>query len=191
MNVCTLWWLRHCLKCQARKTPRLTVRWPIISMSLPEGPVMAASVVYFGPLPVPPRGNTYILLVTDRFSRRAGMFPVSAAEFTAEGTANILVNQYISLWGCAPYSRTTACSSILSFHKLYISCWVCTSLLQAPIIPTVTGALSGQTTLWPKCWHGRQRATRRLRLASAPRRIRLQQFRQRGNRFGAQRVPHG
>ena len=28
------------------------------------------------------------------------MFPVTAAEFTAEGTANILVNQYIPLWGC-------------------------------------------------------------------------------------------
>ena len=28
------------------------------------------------------------------------MFPVTAAEFTGEGTANILVNQYIPLWGC-------------------------------------------------------------------------------------------
>ena len=35
-----------------------------------------------------------------RFSRRADMFAVTAAEFTAEGTANILVNQYIPLWGC-------------------------------------------------------------------------------------------
>ena len=74
MNVCTRWWLRHCFKCQARKTPRLTVRWPIISMPLPEGPCVAISVEYFGPLPVTPRGNTYILLITDRFSRRAGMF---------------------------------------------------------------------------------------------------------------------
>ena len=51
-------------------------------------------------LPVTPRGNTYILLFTDRFSRRADMFPVTTAEFTAEGTANILVNQYNPLWGC-------------------------------------------------------------------------------------------
>ena len=28
------------------------------------------------------------------------MFPVTDAEFTAEGTANTLVNQYIPLWGC-------------------------------------------------------------------------------------------
>ena len=49
MNACTRWWLRHCFKCQARKTPRLTVRWPIISMPLPEGPGVAVSVDYFGP----------------------------------------------------------------------------------------------------------------------------------------------
>ena len=100
MNVCTRWWLRHCLKCQAWKTPRLTVRWPIILMPPPEGPGVAISVDHFGPLPVTPRGNTYILLFTDRFSRRADTFPVTAAEFTAEGTANGLVNQYVSLWGC-------------------------------------------------------------------------------------------
>ena len=69
-------------------------------MSLPKDPGFAVSVEYFGPLPVTPRGNTYILLFTDRFSRLADMFPVTAAEFTAEGTANILVNQYIPLWGC-------------------------------------------------------------------------------------------
>ena len=28
------------------------------------------------------------------------MFPVTAAEFTAEGAANALVNKYIPLWGC-------------------------------------------------------------------------------------------
>ena len=47
MNVCTRWWLRHCLKRQVRKNPRLTVRWPIISMPLPEGSGVAVSVDYF------------------------------------------------------------------------------------------------------------------------------------------------
>ena len=100
LNVCTLWWRRHCLKGQGRKTSRLTVRRPIISMPLLEGPGIAINVDYFGPLPVTPRGNTYILLFTDRFSRSTDLFPASAAEFTAEGTANILVNQCIPLWGC-------------------------------------------------------------------------------------------
>ena len=47
------------------------------------------------------------------------MFPVTAAEFTAEGTANILVNQYIPLWGCP---RT-----ILSVNGLQF----CSKLLRA------------------------------------------------------------
>ena len=69
-------------------------------MPLPKGPGIAISVDYFGPLPVTPRGNTYILLITDRFRLRADKFAVTAAEFTAEGPADILVNQYIPLWGC-------------------------------------------------------------------------------------------
>ena len=69
-------------------------------MPLPEGLGIAISVDYFGPLPVTPRGKTYTLLITDRFSRRANMFAVAAAEVTAEGTANILVDQCIPLWGC-------------------------------------------------------------------------------------------
>ena len=61
---------------------------------------MSLSVAYFGPLPVMPRGNNYILLSTDLVSCLADMFPATAAEFTAEGTANIPVNQYIPFWGC-------------------------------------------------------------------------------------------
>ena len=108
----------------------------------------AISVDYFCPLPVTPRGNTYILLITDRFSRRADMCAVSAVEFTAEGTANILINQYFPYGGThAPYSRTTASSSAPSFHKPSTSFWECANLPQAPIIQMVTEALSGKTTL--------------------------------------------
>ena len=60
-------------------------------MPLPEGPGIAISVDYFGPLPVTPQGG---------FSRRADMFAAIAAEFAAEGTAIILVNKYIPQWGC-------------------------------------------------------------------------------------------
>ena len=62
-------------------------------MPLPEGLDVAVSVDYFGSLLVTPRLAIYILLFTDRFSHRADMFPVTADEFTAEGTANILVTQ--------------------------------------------------------------------------------------------------
>ena len=144
MNVCARWWLRHCLKCQARKSPRLTVRWPIISMPLPEGPGIAIGVDYFGPLPVTPRGNTYILLIIGRFSRRADMVPVTAALFTAGSTANALVNKCIPLWGCP---RTIISDNGLQFcSKLSQAVYQllgCASLQQAPNIRTATETLSG------------------------------------------------
>ena len=67
---------------------------------MPNSPGITVSVDYFCPLPLTPRGNTYILLFTDRVSRRADIFAVSAAQFTAAGTADIFINQYITLWGC-------------------------------------------------------------------------------------------
>ena len=99
------------------------------AMPLPEGPGIATSVDYVGPLPVTPRGNTYILLFTNHFSRRVDVFAVIAAEFTAEGTANFLLNRCISLWGC-PCSilsdnslqffseRSYAVHKLLGFGKL-------------------------------------------------------------------------
>ena len=59
-------------------------------------PGISVSVDYFGPLPITDQGNSYILFFTDRFSRRADMFAVTATEFTAECTANIL-NRFIPL----------------------------------------------------------------------------------------------
>ena len=100
MDVSARWWIRRCLMCQARKTSRQTIRWPILSLPLPNGPGITVSVDYFGPLPLTPRGNVHILLFTDRFSRRADMFAVSAAQFTAAGTADIFIDKYITLWGC-------------------------------------------------------------------------------------------
>ena len=83
----------------ACKTSGQTVRWPVLSIPLPNSPGVAVSVDYFSPLPTRARGNSYILPFTDRFSRRADMFAVTLAEFTAEGIANILVNPFIPPWG--------------------------------------------------------------------------------------------
>ena len=133
IEVCTKWWVRRCLKCQARKTSRQTIRWPTLSIQLPNGHGISVSVDYFGPLPIRARGNYYIPLFTDRFSRLADMFAVTAAEFTAEGTANILVNRFIPLWGCP--------STLLSDNGLQFGAqlatavyklWVYISSQQAP-----------------------------------------------------------
>ena len=100
MCICTRWWIRRCLQCQAQKSSRQRVRWPILSLHVPSGHGVAVSVDYFGLLSALPWGNSYIILFTDRLSRRADMYAVSAAESTAQGTADILVNNYIPLWGC-------------------------------------------------------------------------------------------
>ena len=76
------------------------MRWLILCLPLPFGPGVAVRVDYFGPLPVTPRGNSYILLFADRFGRRANMYAISGGGFTAEGTADILVNKYILISGC-------------------------------------------------------------------------------------------
>ena len=134
MEACTKWWVRRCLKRQARKTSRQTVRWPVLPIPLPNSPDVSVSVDYFGPLPTTARGNSYILLFTDRFSRRADMFAVTTAEFTAEGTANILVSRFILLCGCPStllsdnglqfFSRlATAVNKLLGIHKLATSAY--------------------------------------------------------------------
>ena len=64
MEACTKWWIRRCLKCQARKTSRQTVRWPILPIPLPNSPGVSVIVDYFGPLPTTARENSYILLFT-------------------------------------------------------------------------------------------------------------------------------
>ena len=117
---------------QARKTSRQTVRWPVLPIPLPSSPGVAVSVDYFGPLPITTRGNYYILLFMDRFSRCADMFAVTTAE--AEGTANILVNHFIPLWGCPstllsdngpPFCArlATAVYKLLGIHKLTTSAY--------------------------------------------------------------------
>ena len=72
MEACTKWWVRRCLKCQARKTSRQTVRWPVLPIPLPNSSGVAVSVDYFGPLPITARGNSYILLFTENFNPLRG-----------------------------------------------------------------------------------------------------------------------
>ena len=94
------WWIRRCLFCQERKISRQTIRWSTTLMPLPSGPGQIVSVDYFGPLPMTQNGNKHILLYTDRFSRHIAAYAVTQDERAAEGTAQIFVEKYVSLWRC-------------------------------------------------------------------------------------------
>ncbi len=51
-----------------------------------------------GPLPVTPRGNCYILLVTDHFTKWVEIFPIP--DQTAATCADIILNEVIGRFGC-------------------------------------------------------------------------------------------
>lgn len=76
------WWIRRCYTCQARKSTRNTVRWPLISLPLPSRPGQIISFDLLGPLPVTVKGNEYVFLVVDLFSRHAEAYAITKGEKT-------------------------------------------------------------------------------------------------------------
>ena len=158
MGTCTWWGLRNCLKCQARQTSRQTVRWPTITLLLPEGPYIAVRVDYFGPLPVTPRGNTY--QGTSCFS-----LIVPAAEPTSSRSQRLSsplgTRLTFSSTGIFPSGDARAASSRSSDNGLQF----CSKLSYAvhqllgfgklPPAPTPKRQLLGwnvSTTRWPRYW---------------------------------------
>ena len=53
---------------------------------------------FMGPLPVTDRGNLYILLVTDHFTKYIEIIPVT--DMSAEVCASKILNEVISRWSC-------------------------------------------------------------------------------------------
>ena len=81
--------------------PNTFLVYPLLTATTRTGhPRQRRRLLYFGPLPTTPRGNTYTFLATDHFSRRADMYATTEAEFTASGKADILFDHYTPLWGC-------------------------------------------------------------------------------------------
>ena len=57
MALSVKWWIRRCYACQARKKTRDSVRWPLVSLSLPSGPGQMVAFDLLGPLPRTNQGN--------------------------------------------------------------------------------------------------------------------------------------
>ena len=73
-----------------------------------------------GLLPTISHGNVYVLLITDRFSRRADMCTATAvAQFTALGTVVIIIDRYILRWekSCTPSS--TRCKRVPRLFQIF------------------------------------------------------------------------
>jgi transposase InsO family protein len=61
-------------------------------------PLVRIATDILGPLPITPRGNNYILVVTDYFTKWVEVFPVP--DQTAVTCAQIILNDVICRFGC-------------------------------------------------------------------------------------------
>jgi hypothetical protein len=91
--------LKRCDTCAANKTPPKHPRASMGDMRT-GAPMDRLCTDIMGPFPLTPRGNRYVLVVTDAFSKWVEIFPVP--DQTASTCSTIILNEVISRFGC-PY----------------------------------------------------------------------------------------
>ena len=62
-------------------------------------PMESVHLVFLGPLPQTLRGNVYVLMMVDQFTKWVGCIPLPSQ--TAEHTATAAVNEFFSRFGCS------------------------------------------------------------------------------------------
>ena len=68
---------------------------------LPSGPFERVAMDILGPLPITTRGNKYILVVGDYFTKWVESFPLASIE--AEKVAEVFVHQFVCRFGTPKY----------------------------------------------------------------------------------------
>ena len=90
-------WVEKCDTCASVKKPPQKPQTLLGQM--PVGvPMDRLATDILGPLPLTPRGNQYILLVTDYFTKWVEFFPVP--DQTATTCAEVILNEVIARFGC-------------------------------------------------------------------------------------------
>ena len=90
-------YIQKCDVCAADKKPTKVPKAPLGRLTA-GAPGDCVATDYLGPLPVTDRGNRYILLLTDHFTKYVEIIPVP--DMTAEVCAQKILNEFISRWGC-------------------------------------------------------------------------------------------
>ena len=113
--------MTRCEVCQSVKTPARNARAPLGKM-VTRGPWDRMCADFMGPLPVTPRGNKHVMVVTDSFTKWTEVFAVP--DETAETCARVILNEVIARFGCplAIHSDQGRCFESNIFREL------CTSL---------------------------------------------------------------
>ena len=92
-------WIRQCDTCEAIKIPPVRP-WAPLGAKLVGAPLDRLGTDFLGPLPLTSRGNRFILVVTDYFTKWVEIFAVP--DQTAVTTAELILNEVIARFGC-PY----------------------------------------------------------------------------------------
>ena len=96
-------WISQCHECSMTKSLTKTARAPLGNMVV-GAPLDRLSADILGPLPETERGNRFILVVSDHFSKWTEIFPIP--DFTAKTCADRILNEVIARFGC-PYDLHT------------------------------------------------------------------------------------
>ena len=89
-------WVRNCRQCQRRKPPARSKRAEMVHYQIGV-PMERIAVDVMGPLPVTERGNRYIVVVGDYFTRWTECYPVP--DHTAKTVATKLVDEFVARFG--------------------------------------------------------------------------------------------
>ncbi len=93
-------WIRQCPECQSRKTPNPKRRAALVQVPV-GAPMERLAVDVMGPFPVSSRGNRYVLVVCDYFTKWTESFAMPNQE--AETVARLIVNEVVCRFG-VPYT---------------------------------------------------------------------------------------
>ena len=89
-------WCKGCATCNSRKAPPGRARAPL-ETSIVQRPLQRVAMDILGPLPETPRGNRYILVIGDYFTKWKEAFPLRDTE--AVTVARVFVNEFICRFG--------------------------------------------------------------------------------------------
>ncbi|CAF1479320.1 unnamed protein product, partial [Adineta ricciae] len=90
-------YIQSCLPCQQYNVSRVKKPGHLQPITPPEGPFQLIGMDYCGPLKSTPRGNQYVLCITDYFTR--WIVAVAVPDCSAQTTAEALFNEYICRYG--------------------------------------------------------------------------------------------
>ena len=96
-------WCHHCDICASRKFPLKHPKAPLVP-SFISNPLDRIAMDILGSLPTTPRGNKYILVISDYFIKWTEAFPLKDME--ASTVARVLFDEFICQFGAPAYLHT-------------------------------------------------------------------------------------